>query len=255
MQLQHKTALVTGGAIRIGRAISEALVDAGCRVVIHYRTSESEANALASDLNAGKAGSAWLVRAALDTGADCEQAFAAACEQAGHLDILVNNAAVFAKADLWETTEDDLLAQLRPNLFAPLFLMRAFARHLRTRREKTPALTGSVVNLLDRRVASDDPGCVPYLLAKKGLAALTRTAALSLAPDIRVNGVAPGPVLPPIGLGQAYLEDHAGAIPLRDMPQPQHVAQAVLFLARCDSVTGQILFVDGGQHLLGNALA
>ena len=109
-----------------------------------------------------------------------------------------------------------------------------------------------MVNLLDRRITSLDTSCVPYVLSKKSLAELTKIAALDLAPRIRVNAVAPGAVLPPPGKGRAYLRDMAGPIPMGRLVKPEEIAEAVVCLLKADSVTGQILFVDGGQRLLGN---
>jgi NAD(P)-dependent dehydrogenase (short-subunit alcohol dehydrogenase family) len=122
-------------------------------------------------------------------------------------------------------------------------LARAFASRVRK---------GKIVNLLDRRIASLDAASVPYALTKKALAELTRLAALELAPGITVNGIAPGPVLPPPGKGEKYLRDHAGPVPLKRRITSEDIADAVMFLLKSDSITGQIVFVDGGQHLLGN---
>jgi len=141
--------------------------------------------------------------------------------------------------------EARLLAEFRTNMFVPLFLVQCLAA--RTAR-------GKVINLLDRRIESDDPTCLPYLLSKKALAAFTRSAALELAPGITVNAVAPGAVLPPPGKGAQYLHDRSGRVPLKRRVKPSDVAEAVVALLRLDAVTGQIVFVDGGQHLLGNGV-
>jgi pteridine reductase len=242
MNLNAKTALVTGGAVRIGRAICEALAAEGCRVVVHCHRSRAAAARLAAELRAGGA-QAWGVRGALRTQAGCERVVAEAWRAAGRLDILVNNAAVFHKDALATATERKLQDEFRINLFAPVLLTRAFARRART---------GKVINLVDRRVAGHDPACLPYVLSKQALAEFTRVAALDLAPRITVNAVAPGAVLPPPGKGSKYLYDRAGRVPLRRPVTPADVAQAVAMLLQADAVTGQVLFVDGGQHLLGN---
>lgn len=233
MNLNGKVALVTGGAVRIGAVICRALAAEGARVVIHYRRSKNEAVALAKELG-GKA-----VQSDLDSESACKRLMA----RAGRPDILVNNAAVFHKDSLKSLTARKLTDEFWPNLFAPVLLTRAFARTVKK---------GAVINLLDRRIASLDATCVPYVLSKKSLAEFTKIAALELAPGIRVNGVAPGAVLPPPGKGKAYLKDHAGPIPMGRLVKPEEVADAVVFLLKSDSVTGQIVFVDGGQSLLGN---
>jgi len=244
MKLEGQTALVTGGAVRIGRAIVEALAERGCRVVVHYHRSGEAAQRLVAGLRA-QGREAWAVGAALGTERAAEALLGRAWRVAGRVDILVNNAAGFSKEPLRESTEAALLAMLRPNLLAPVVLTRAFAA--RTGK-------GQVVNLLDRRIAGLEPGCVPYLLSKKALASFTGMAALELAPGIRVNAVAPGPVLPPPGKGARRLRDLAGRVPLGGRVSPADVAAAVVVLLELENVTGQILFVDGGQSLLGSAV-
>lgn len=239
MELAGKTALVTGGAVRIGAAIGRALARAGADVVIHYHRSAAPARALRREVEAlGRR--AFCVRGDLRREADVRRLVRASREMGGRLDILVNNAAVFHKDALRAVTARKLREEFEVNLFAPLLLMRAFAE----------AGGQSVVNLLDRRITSLDHACLPYVLAKKALAEATRMAALDLAPRIRVNAVAPGAILPPPGKGAKYLKDRAGPVPLARSCTPEEVAAAVLFLLQNDALTGQIIFVDGGQHLV-----
>jgi len=242
MKLHGKTALVTGGAVRIGRAICEALAEEGCNVVIHCSRSMPAAKELAQMIQA-RGVKAWVVREAIDSEADCRSLISASLTQAKHLDILVNNAAIFHKNQLATVTERNLGIEFGINLFVPICLTRFFA-------EK--ADQGAVINLLDRRIRANDIDCIPYSLSKKALAAFTQEAALALAPAFTVNAVAPGAVLPPPGKGAKYLYDHAGKIPLENRIAPQDVAAGVVALLRLEGVTGQTLFVDGGQHLLGN---
>lgn len=240
MKLKGQTALVTGGAVRIGRAICLALAEQGADVVVHYHRSAAPARNLCADLKQLGV-RAWPVRAALESAVACERLMADSIRRAGRLDILVNNAAVFHKDRLADVTREKLDAEFRTNLYAPLLLMRALAARSRS---------GRIVNLLDRRIAGDDPSCLPYLLSKKALASLTRLAALELAPAFTVNGVAPGAVLPPPGRGADYLRDRAGPVPLKRQVKPEDIAAAVVFLVQCDAITGQVVFVDGGQHLV-----
>lgn len=240
MELGGKRALVTGGAVRIGRGIVQALAGEGVETVIHCCRSVSEAEALREEIVAG-GGKAHVVCGDLDSERVCRQVVSEAQEAAGGLDLLVNNASTFALHPLRDVTEARLLNAFWSNLFAPVLLTRFFAEL---------ATSGAVVNLLDRRITSDDPACVPYLLAKKALADFTRVAAIDLAPDIRVNGVAPGAVLPPPGEDEAYLADRAGAAPLRRRCTVEDVASAVLHLLKNEAMTGQVLYIDGGQHLL-----
>lgn len=231
MILKGKRALVTGGAVRIGRAIVEALQAEGAEVVVHYRNSAQVAEAL----------SPFTVQADLESMEDCSRLV----ECAGPLDMLVNNASIFTKDGLAAATPGRVLREFQVNLFAPMELTRAFAAQ--TRR-------GAVVNLLDRRIRCNDTSCVPYSIAKKGLEDFTKLAALGLAPGIRVNAVAPGPVLPPPGSAAESVRELAGNIPLDALPSPLQIAEAVVFLLKADALTGQVIYVDGGQHLLGNGV-
>ena len=240
MNLEGKIALVTGGAVRIGRAITLALAGAGARVVVHFRSSETAARGLCGRINEG-GGAAWAVAADLDRDEECGSLIARAAALAGPPDILVNNAAVFHKDTPETLSPEKLRAEFQSNLFAPLILMRDFAALGRP---------GRIVNLLDRRIEGYDPSCLPYQLSKKGLAEATRAAALAWAPRVLVNGVAPGAVLPPPGEGHDYIRDRAGVLPLGRTCTPEEIAGAVLFLLRSDGLNGQILFVDGGQHLV-----
>ena len=234
MNLNGKVALVTGGAVRIGAAICRALAAEGARVVVNYRHSKAEAAALAKEIGG------FIVQSDLSSQGACERLVEQVVRKAGRVDVLVNNAALFHKDSLRRITARKLGDELWLNLFAPILLTRAFAAR---------AKRGGIVNLLDRRIASLDTSCVPYVLSKKSLAEFTKIAALELAPGIRVNGVAPGAVLPPPGKGKKYLHDNAGPVPLKRQVTPREVAEAVVFLLQSDSITGQIVYVDGGQNL------
>ena len=231
MNLNGKRALVTGGAVRIGRAIADALQNAGCDVIIHFRNSEKAAEPF------------WpnVIQADLDDPAQCETLLKKASEQFGPIDILINNAAVFHPCRLSESTQDAVLAELQPNLLAPLALTRGFARQ---------NTGGKIINLLDRRITGHDTSCIPYMLSKKGLEELTQLSALDLAPEITVNAICPGATLPPPDTVGDTAREPTGPIPLIRRPTSEDIADAVLFLVRSDAITGQILFVDGGQNLL-----
>jgi len=224
--------LVTGGAVRIGRAITEALLAEGAEVIVHFRTSEKEADTF------------WpnIIQADLGDPAQCETLLERASQQFGPIDILINNAAVFHQTKLADATNELALKELQINLLAPLALIRGFARQTKT---------GKIINLLDRRITSHDTTCVPYMLSKKGLEELTKLAALDLAPGITVNAVAPGAILPPPKQADNPAWEYAGTIPLEKRPTPADVADAVLYLLKSDVITGQTLFIDSGQNLLG----
>lgn len=229
--LSTKTALVTGGAIRIGRAIVLALQSAGFRVIVHYRTNPAQAESL----------SEWTLHADLSDPAQCATLIKRATAEFGPIDCLVNNASVFQKEALAETSSEKLHANFQVNAFAPIELTRQFAIQAPDH--------ANVINLLDQRVAGTDTSALPYLLSKKTLAEFTKLAALELAPRIRVNAIAPGPVLAPDRASPNYIYDAAGEIPLQKTPALQELTDALLFLLNAPSVTGQTLFIDGGQHL------
>ena len=231
MILKGKRALVTGGAVRIGRAIADALLAEDAEVIVHFQYSEKDAKAL----------SPKTIQADLSDPAQCEMLMERASKQFGPIDILINNAAVFYRTKLADAVHDAVVKELQINLLAPLALIRGFARQTKT---------GKIINLLDRRITSHDTTCVPYMLSKKGLEELTKLAALDLAPGIAVNAVAPGAVLPPPEDSDNPAREVAGTIPLEKRPAPADIADAVLYLLKSDVITGQTLFIDGGQNLI-----
>jgi len=242
MRQTFQTALVTGGAVRIGRALALALARDGLDIVVHFRNRRADAEETARLIRAtGRR--AWLVRGALDEAGGAEAVFQDALAQAGRIEVLVNNAAVFTRGTLAETAAADFEAVWRVNTLAPILLTRALAAHLQSR---GPDAAGAVIHLLDQRIAGPGGGHLAYELSKRALADFTRSAAAELAPRVRVNAVAPGPVLPPPA---GSPREPAGAIPLGARPTPEDVADAARYLIRARAVTGQILFVDGGQHL------
>lgn len=234
-------ALVTGGGKRIGRAIVLELARAGFDVVIHYRSSADAAEAVADGARAlGRR--AATVRADLAVEAEVAGLIAAASAAIGApLVVLVNNASVFEDDRVGSLGRSTWDAHIETNLRAPIVLAEAFAAQ---------APDGSaIVNLLDQRVLKPDPRFFSYALSRNGLWWATRTLAQALAPRIRVNGVGPGPTLPSIHQSEADFEAEAAAVPLARAGSPEAVAAAVRWLVDADLVTGQMIAVDGGQHL------
>lgn len=238
--LAGSTALVTGGAKRIGRSVSLALATAGANVVIHHRRSQEAAQSLASEITRLGVRAA-TVQADLEQPSEAEALLVRARDVAGPIDVLVNNASVFERETLEAAAFDRFLRNVKINAWAPFILTRAFAR-LSGR--------GKVVNLLDTRIAGLDLTHAGYILSKQLLATLTRMAALAFAPGLTVNAVAPGLILPPPGEDEAYLDRLARDLPLKRHGSPEDVALAVLFLLESRFVTGQVVFVDGGRHLI-----
>lgn len=237
----NRTVLITGAAVRLGRVMADTLARAGWFVVVHANRSATQASDLCAYL-AALGGKAWCVTGDLLSAEGPDDVFDAALACAGHLDALVNNASQFALQPLAEATPEEFERLWRINTLAPVRLTQQLAAHLASRRS-----AGCAVNLLDQRIAHPNTGAIPYLLSKKALEAFTLSAALEFAPALRVNAVAPGAVLLP---SDANAKEPAGAIPLNARPSAEQVADAVRYLLEAEAVTGQILYVDGGQHLL-----
>lgn len=234
-------ALVTGGGKRIGRAIVLELARAGFDVVIHYRASETAAEAVADEVRAlGR--KAATVKADLAVEAQVKSLVAASVEAIGRpLAVLVNNASVFEDDRVGSLGRETWDAHIETNLRAPIVLAEAFAGQ---------APDGSaIVNLLDQRVLKPDPRFISYALSRNGLWWATRTLAQALAPRIRVNGVGPGPTLPSVHQSPADFDAEARATLLQRAGSPEAVAAAVRWLVDAELVTGQMIAVDGGQHL------
>ena len=238
-----KTALVTGGGVRIGRALALALASDGYDVVVHYCRNGGPA-AEVFGLIEGLRRRAWAVAADFGEPGAAKRLFAAALEVAGMVDVVVNNAAIFTKGVLSEATEDDFVQVWRVNVMAPVMLTKALAAHVIGR---GATAEGCAVNLLDCRINGDCSDCLAYGASKRALAGFTRDAALGLAPQVRVNAIAPGPVLPP---PTGAPREAAGSVPLQARPTPEEIATALLFLIKAKTVTGQTIFVDGGQGLV-----
>jgi NAD(P)-dependent dehydrogenase (short-subunit alcohol dehydrogenase family) len=240
--LQGKRALVTGGARRLGRAVCRALAQEGVHLVIHYNTSEDEARSLAESLS--QAGvETELIGGDLSRKQDYETLVARSVERAGPLDILVNNASIFPSGLLNTMGEDELFNNITVNAFAPLVISREFAAQTEE---------GVIVNLLDTRIVEYDRAHAAYHVSKRLFADFTRMTALEFAPRVRVNAVAPGLILPPEGKGEEYFYARIKEVPLGRHGADEDLAQAVLFLIRSTFITGQVIFVDGGQRLKGD---
>ena len=240
--LSGKTALVTGAAKRLGRAAAIALAHQGANVAVHYNQSEQAAAALCDELQ-GFGVKRWTIQADLSDTGQAERLFQETIAQAGVIDVLVNNASIFEKETLWETSEDSLWRNLQIHSVAPLMLARALAQQGRA---------AHVINLLDTRVTAYDRHHASYHLSKRMLLTLTRMLALELAPKIAVNAIAPGLILPPAGEDESYLQNLAHCNPLNRYGCPQDVADAILFLLRSQFITGQVIYVDGGYHMKGH---
>jgi NAD(P)-dependent dehydrogenase (short-subunit alcohol dehydrogenase family) len=236
------TVLITGAAQRIGRAIALAFAHCGWAIAVHYRSSHDAASQLVEELQAIGVPAAAL-KANLADAVQTEALIPQCVSALGELSCLVNNASLFEKDDIFSLSAGSWQAHLDANLRAPVLLSQSFARQLRA------GGSGLIVNIADQRVLKPSPAFFSYSVSKAGLWWVTQTMAQALAPRIRVNAVAPGPVLPSIHQSQQDFEEEMKATLLGKAAGPAEIAAAVLFLAESPSITGQMICVDAGQHL------
>lgn len=244
--LQDKVVLITGGARRVGATICRLLHAGGAKLMIHYRTSVGEARALQSELNLQRPQSVAIIQGDLHNLSMLNGLVQETVRQFGRLDVLINNASSYYPTEIGEIGErewDDLIGS---NLKAPLFLSQAAATELRK-------YQGCIVNITDMHVERPKKGYVVYSVAKAGLATLTRSLAHELGPDVRVNAVAPGPVLWPENnpqFDEVYRQRVISQTLLKRVGEPEDIAKAVRFLIQdAPFITGQVIAVDGGRSL------
>ncbi len=239
MSTSKGAALVTGGARRIGAAIALALAQHGYDVALHFHTSVEPAQRTAKEIT-GLGRRCRVFRCDLNDHDETAALIPSVREQFPRLNVLVNNASVFEPATLRATGRDLFERHFNIHFRAPFFLTQAFAEG---------CSAGQVINILDTRVRASDPRHAAYTLSKKALLELTRMAARELGPAIRVNGVAPGMILPPPGGVVDELERRSAGLPLKRIGDTANVVAAVLFLIDNPFVTGECVYVDGGEHL------
>ncbi len=242
-KLTGKVALVTGGAVRVGRVIALGLAREGADIAIAYLHSRAAANATVRELRALGV-RAVALRADLGRPAEAKRLVAQAATRLGRLDILVNNAAIFFRTPFLETSPTQFDRLIAVNLRGPFFCAQAAARAMGKR-------GGRIINIADVGATRAWPGYIPYGISKAGVLMLTRGLAAALAPAIQVNAVGPGVVLLPEGFPRDSRRRITARIPMGRSGEPADVAAAVCFFATCpDYITGQVLFVDGGASAL-----
>ncbi|AOY79688.1 SDR family oxidoreductase [Moorena producens JHB] len=232
-------ALVTGGSKRIGKAIALDLAKHGYDLAIHYNRSRQDAEMLGEQIQSLDRNCRFY-QADLTCDQDMLNLLPRVKADVPELDVLVNNASIFEPATLKETELDLFDSHFAVNFKAPYFFTRDFARLYQK---------GNIINIIDTRINKNDFSYSAYTLAKKALANLTEMAALELAPHIRVNGICPGWILLPAGASEQYIETLRQRVPMHSQGNVDQICQAVRYLLSNQFVTGQFLFVDGGQHL------
>ena len=243
MELQGRTAVVTGGAVRLGRAISQALAREGAHVYIHYNRSSGPAEELRDEIvSAG--GVAAIGSSDLSNPAQAHGLIRKAADALGPVTVLVNSASGFPADSIEDITLDGWRKTADLTLGSPLFLTQALGAHLGDGEQ------GAIINITDVKTMRPYRTHLSYMLAKGGIDTLTRATALALAPRIRVNAVALGVILPPPGKGEEYVNALASELPLQRVGGAGVVADTVVYLAKNDFVTGEIVHLDGGAGLV-----
>ncbi len=240
-----KTALITGAAKRIGRASAMALAADGWQIGVHYGTSAHEAESLISQIEQ-EGGKAIALCADLGEAAAAADLIPRAAEALGGISLLINNASLFEPDDATTLTPDSWNAHLNINLRAPALLMQAFA----AQDIWSDNSDACIINITDQRIDRLTPYFTSYSVSKVGLWTLTQTFAQALAPKhIRVNAIAPGPVLPNVRQSQAAYDKQASLVPLQHGATPDDIVQAIRFILSAHALTGESIAIDGGQHI------
>ncbi len=243
--LQDKVALITGGSRRLGAGTVRTLHRYGMRLMIHYRNSTDQAEALRAELCAQRPESVMLIRGDLTETAKVKNLVQQCAKQFGRLDVLVNNAAAFLPTPLHSTTEEQWQLLMDTNLKAPFFLAQSAAPYLKKVR-------GCIINITD--IYADRPlaSHPVYCASKAALLSLTKSLAIDLGPEIRVNAIAPGPILwPDHGIDELSQQRIVSSTPLKTIGNPDDIAKAIKFLlADADFITGQVITVDGGRSIV-----
>ena len=237
-----KNALVTGAAKRVGRAIASDLARQGWGVAVHYRTSEAEAHEVVAAIRDG-GGTAVAIYADLAKDEGTEGLLTEAAERLGPLHCLINSASVFERDSLGDVTCRSWHRHMAVNVRAPLLLTQSFLQQLPEGEE------GNVINIIDERVWNLTPHFVSYTVSKSALWTLTRVLAPALAPQIRINGIGPGETLPSFHQTEQSFERMCATMPLGRGTTPEEICEAVRFILGARAMTGQMIVLDGGQHL------
>ena len=240
----NKRILITGAAKRIGKEMALSFFNKGWDIVIHYNTSNNDAKALADKMNSERSNSAMLVQANLDNASEVEKLVDQILSKNVSIDALINNASTFYPTPMGTLSEENWNALMGSNLKAPLFLIQSFHKEL----EKNK---GFIINVTDVNVDKALINHTIYLAAKSGLQTLTKSLAKELAPNIRVNAIAPGAILEPPNVEWTSEQKNniINAVPMKKMGTEKDIVDAAIYLSEAEYVTGQILNIDGGKSL------
>ena len=237
-----KVALITGSAVRLGRKIAHHLANRGWNLALHYRTSSHDITDFYAELRSGYPNQHFSVfQTDLSVIDQTQNLIKQVIDQFGNLDLLINNASIFEPSTFKETSADSLTRHLQVNIVSPFILMRDYANN---------AVKGQIINIVDTRITNNTSDHLSYSLSKKLLWELTQMAALELAPHFRVNAIAPGAILAPVGKDQSYLEMVAGKTPVKTPSGVISILKSLDYIIDNEDLTGQLIFCDGGAHLM-----
>tara|TARA_B100001057_G_scaffold409441_1_gene424116 strand:+ start:99 stop:854 length:756 start_codon:yes stop_codon:yes gene_type:complete len=239
--MEAKKIIITGGATRIGAAIAKSLASYDAKIVIHFNKSKSSALKLKNDL-AELGAETHLLKADLNNFKQTNNLIKAAYKKMKGLDCLINNASIFENDNLENFSEKSFTKHININLKAPAILTQNFNKLMKDKQ-------GCIINIIDQRVEKLTPFFFSYTLSKSSLAVLTKTSAMKLAPNIRVNGISPGPTLKNKRQSEKHFKKQWKSIILREKVDLENICNGVKFLIESKSVTGEIINIDGGQRL------
>ena len=237
-----KNTIITGGAVRIGANIAKKLVSNGHRVIIHYNKSKKEAQLLLKELNQKKI-NAFIIKADLSKETEIKNLFSSSKEKLGNIDCVINNASFFKYDNIKSVSSKSWDDHLRPNLRAPLILAKELKNNLRSRS------TANIINIIDQRVLNLTPHFLSYTISKSALWTMTKTLAMDLAPKIRVNAIGPGPTIKSQFQSEKQFKEQCKKMPLKRGASPDEISDTILYILKTPSLTGQMIVLDGGQHL------
>ncbi len=239
--MKAKKIIITGGATRIGAAIARSLVSYNVQITLHYNKSGKEVKKLKKELeNYGS--EIFLIKADLSVVSQTKKIIPFAYNMMNGLDCLINNASIFEKDDLIDFNEKSFSKHMNVNLQAPAILTQDFKKYLKSKK-------GNIINIIDQRIFKLTPFFFSYTLSKTGLQTLTKTSAMKLAPNIRVNGVAPGPTIKNKRQSNKHFKKQWKSLILKEKVDPKNICETIKYFINNDNITGQIISVDGGQSL------
>jgi NAD(P)-dependent dehydrogenase (short-subunit alcohol dehydrogenase family) len=239
--MESKKIIITGSATRIGASIAKSLAGHGTQITLHYNKSMKAVKNLKKELES-LGSEVFLIKADLSIISQTKKIVPFAYKMMKGLECLINNASVFEKDDLINFNEKSFNNHMAVNLRAPAKLTQDFKKYLRSRK-------GNIINIIDQRIFKLTPFFFSYTLSKTGLQTLTKTTAMKLAPNIRVNGVAPGPTIKNKRQSEKHFRKQWKSLILKEKVEPKNICETVLYFINNDSINGQIISVDGGQSL------